>query len=204
MRLVGLTGNIGSGKSTVARLFSLLDIPIYHADARAKTFLEHEQVKKQITECFGREVLNNQSAIDRKKLAALVFNHTDSLRKLNNIIHPLVREDFRNWVKSCEKSPYVLQEAAILIESGQHLCFDRIILVAAPEALCIARVCSRDEVSPEDVKQRARHQLGEQEKRLIADYVIENDGQRLLLPQVNNIHQMLLEDAGCFGMHQSF
>ncbi len=193
MLLVGLTGNIGSGKTTVCRLFSRLGIPVYHADDRGKSFLDSSEVKDQLVEIFGTEVIDASGNIDRQRLAGIVFHDKDKLQQLNGIIHPLVRNDFKKWVAEQTEAPYVIEEAAILIETGHHEDFDKIILVTAPEKLRIKRVCERDGVAENHVRQRARHQLEEKAKLSHAHFIIKNDEKHDLISQVKEIHNQLLE-----------
>ncbi len=193
MITVGLTGNIGSGKSTVSRLFSKMEVPVYHADAKGKYFLTMPETIRQLQEIFGDEILDHEGAVDRQKLAAIVFNDTAALQKLNAVIHPLVRQDFVEWSQKHQDAPYVIQEAAILFETGQALHFDRIIVVSASEELRIDRVCRRDNVTREEVLKRAQHQMDEEEKEQQADFVIANNEDDMLLPQVHKVHEKLQE-----------
>ena len=189
---IGLTGNIGSGKTTVSRLFAMHGVPVYHADEQAKYFLQTPDTVMKIKEYFGDAIIDEDGHPDRKKIAALVFGDADKLEKLNSIIHPQVRQDFSDWAARHSHHPYVIMEAAILFESGQNKNFHKIILVTAPESLRIERVCSRDAVQPEDVKKRIQHQVKEDAKVPLADFVIKNDGSELLMPQVEGVHKHIL------------
>ncbi len=191
MILVGLTGSIGSGKTTVCHIFEQLRIPVYYADMKGKSFLNKPLVKDKIAGLFGRQVFNEKGEPDRAALAALVFGDEKKLELLNTIIHPLVREDFRSWVSLQKDAPYVIQEAAILFETGHADHFDKIIAVTAPEELRIRRVCERDGVDEAHVRKRATHQLPDEFKTKHADYVILNDGNEPLLPKVLSIHEEL-------------
>ncbi len=191
MMRVGVTGNIGSGKTTVCKMFRQLDVPVYYADERGKYFLDTPEVKEKVRHAFGDDILDREGDIDRQKLAARVFRNPDELNQLNAIIHPLVRADFLQWSAEQRTAPYVIQEAAILIESGQHRNLDKIILVKAPEEIRIQRVCDRDQTSAEHVRQRGRHQMPEEEKSKFADFIINNDGKQALIPQVMRIHESL-------------
>lgn len=193
MITVGLTGNIGSGKSTVSRLFSMMEVPVYYADAKGKYFLTLPETIQQLRDIFGDDILDHEGNVDRQKLAAIVFNDSEALQKLNAIIHPLVRQDFKEWIRKHEDAPYVIQEAAILFETGQARHFDRIIVVSASEELRIDRVCRRDNVTREEVLKRAQHQMDEEEKIQQADFVIANNADDMLLPQVHKVHQKLQE-----------
>jgi dephospho-CoA kinase len=188
---IGLTGNIGTGKSTAARIFEILGVPVYHADKQAREILESELVKAQITELFGKQVLNPLNQVDRKALASIVFNDKDKLAALNNLIHPLVEADFSEWCEKFADQKYILQEAAILFESGFDRLFDATILVTAPEELCISRVMSRDGSSREMVSNRIQNQWSQDKKQELSDYVIVNDEIMMVIPQVLAIHQEL-------------
>ncbi len=192
MLLVGLTGNIGSGKTTVGRLFNGLGVPVYNADERGRYFLTTPEVKQQVLKLFGDVIEGNAGDIDRKKLAGIVFADENKLEQLNSIIHPLVRKEFRQWANEQSRQPYVVQEAAILVETGFNKELDRLILVTAPEKLRIQRVCERDGVTEEEVKQRARHQMAEKDKLAYAHFIINNDETQELESQVKVIHNQLL------------
>ncbi|MCK9202888.1 MAG: dephospho-CoA kinase [Bacteroidales bacterium] len=193
MLKVGLTGNIGSGKSTVSRIFMLLKIPVYHADDESKKFLLEENVIRDVAHYFGSGVLDNDRQVNRRSLAALVFSDKKANLQLNSILHPLVREDFRNWIKSFSGYPYIIQEAAIILESGFRDEFDYIIHVSCPTEIAIDRVMNRDHVDGQQVKQRLQFQIGDEEKGKLSDFVILNDGSHLLIPQVISIHNQLLK-----------
>ncbi len=189
---VGLTGNIGSGKTTVSKLFAMLDVPVYHADERGKYFLNTPDTIKEIKKSLGVKCLDVNGMPDKKKIAALVFDDKHKLQRLNDIIHPQVRKDFAQWAACYANHPYVMMEAAILFESRQQMNFCKTIVVTAPEGLRIERVCSRDAVCVEDVKKRMQNQMDQETKVEMADYVINNDGESLLIPQVEAIHHKLL------------
>lgn len=195
MILVGLTGNIGSGKTTVSRLFSMLGVPVYHADEKGRQFLGFPEVQEKVISLFGEEVLDEYGKIDRKKLASVVFADKEKLRQLNEVIHPMVRKDFRQWANKQAGYPYVMEEAAILFESGLAGDFDKIVLVTAPEHLRISRVCKRDGVGADSVRQRARHQWREEDKESLSDFIIKNNETSLVIDQVGEIHQELLKAA---------
>jgi dephospho-CoA kinase len=187
---VGLTGNIGSGKSTVARIFEILSVPVYHADKEAKKFLFAPIVKQELNKEFGRAVFSG-SEIDRKKLAEIVFNDKKSLEFLNSLIHPLVRNDFEDWCSGHCEASYVVQEAAILFESGFYRFFDKTIVVSCPEEIALKRVMERDRISKQDVMARTHNQWLESEKIKLADYRIFNDGNTLIIPQAIRVHNSL-------------
>lgn len=191
MKKVGLTGGIGSGKSTVARVFSALGVPVFHADDEAKRSLnEDDQVKQAVIAAFGME-LYASGTLDRKVLATRVFSAPDELAKLNAIVHPVVRARFRTWCEAQGNVPYVVMEAAILAETGGHAAFDHMVVVSAPEELRIRRVMERDDVDHATVLARVRAQAGDAERAAIADTVIVNDGEQMVLPQVLALHHRL-------------
>ena len=186
----GLTGNIGSGKSLVARIFETLRVPVFYADAEGKKLLGHPEVIAQIRQLFGEKVTDD-GKIDRKALAQIVFSEKSKLEKLNQIIHPAVRRKFSQWAGNHPDAPYVIYEAAILHESGHYKNLDTIIVVAADENLRIHRVMSRDGVSEQDVRKRMANQWPEEKKIQHADFVINNNEKQLLIPQVLEIHRQL-------------
>ena len=183
MKHIGITGNIGSGKSTVCRVFELLEIPVFYADIHARMLLYQADVKDRLTKIFGREILDDRQEINRKKLADIVFHDTGALSRLNAIIHPQVHNTYHSWV-SHQNSPYTLYETAILFESGMAADFDRVILVTAPGEVRISRVCTRDHISREQVIARMNNQMAEETLIKKVDYIIDNDGNTLLIPQV--------------------
>lgn len=187
---VGLTGNIGTGKSTVAAIFESLGVPIYHADLEAKKMLKKASVKKALLEKFGEAVFF-QGNIDRKKLAQLVFKDPEKLNDLNLVIHPLVKQDLSAFFKQHKDHQYVIQEAAILFESGFNKVFDKVILVTSSEKIATSRVMKRDDISRDEVIQRRANQWSQDKKIELADFVIENNETDLLIPQVLKIHHSL-------------
>lgn len=192
MKKIGITGGIGSGKTTVCKIFETLGVPIYYSDTAAKLILENNvEIKKQVVEAFGSSILSEPNQIDKKKLASVVFNDSKKLKMLNAIIHPAVGYDFNNWL-TMQKVPYVLKEAAILIESGAYKQLDKVIVVSAPQELRIKRVTERDQVTKAKVEQRLKNQLQESELLEKADYVIINNETISVIEQVLKIHGELL------------
>jgi len=192
MLKVGITGGIGSGKSTVCKVFELLGVPVYNSDWEAKKIQnEDAEVKAAILKTFGENLLNDKGMIDRTQLAAVVFNDKDKLKKLNSIVHPTVAKHFDNWLELNKSSKYVIKEAAILIESGIHKTLDKIILVVAPFEIRLSRAVKRDNISEDLVKQRINSQLSDEEKMKCSHFTIYNDEQQLLIPQIMAIHEQL-------------
>ena len=172
-KIVGLTGGIGSGKSTIAAYFKKRGVPVYIADDEAKKIMNDPEVVKKVQSVFDENIIENKQ-LNRKKIAELVFSSPKQLKKLNSIVHPEVKKHFLDWVKKHEKHPFVIKEAAILFESGTYKDCDKIILVTAPEALKIARVMKRDNVSREQVLERMKNQWSDEKKIPLSDYVIQN------------------------------
>jgi dephospho-CoA kinase len=187
---VGLTGNMGTGKTIVARIFMTLGVPVYHADEHAKRFLECDEVVRKLTKYFGSEILTDHKP-DRKKLASVVFNDEEALGFLNSLIHPLVRNDLKKWFGQNKSRPYVILEAAILFESGFYRDFDKIITVAAPKEICLKRLIDRDQISLEEIENRMKHQWDQEKKKAFSDFIIYNDDTELIIPQVIKIHNKL-------------
>ncbi len=193
MLKLGITGGIGSGKTTVCRLFELLGISVYYADEESKKLLdEDKEVKDKVVSVFGNSILNDAKFIDRKKLAVIVFNNKEELEKLNAILHPAVGQHFENWLKN-QNSPYILKEAAILFESGAYKQVDKVLTVVAPLELKIQRTMKRDGLSKVEVERRIQLQLSDEEKVKRSDFAITNNEQELLIPQVLAIHRQLVD-----------
>jgi dephospho-CoA kinase len=195
MILVGLTGGIGSGKTTVCQVFEKMGIPIYNADERAKAITENDQqVKEKIKIRFGSTIYTSEG-LNREKLASIVFDDPIALSGLNHIVHPAVEKDYHNWLKEHKDAPYTIKEAAIIFETGSYKEFDKIILITAPEQLRISRVVKRNSVNPEEVKKRIANQASDEYKIQLSDFVIVNDEQQLVIPQVLAVHNALMESA---------
>lgn len=194
MLRIGITGGIGSGKSTVAKVFETLGIPVYYADEAAKRMLdENESLKKEIANHFGEAVLSN-GEVDRKLLANLVFNDDEKLSLLNALVHPMAIEDANAWF-SKQSGPYALKEAALLFESGATAHLDYVIGVQSPRALRIKRVMDRNQLTKEEVEKRISKQLQEDIKMKLCDYVITNNEQELIIPQVLELDNKFRELA---------
>ena len=190
MKVVGLTGGIGSGKSTVAKIFLQLGIPVYDSDTRAKAlYSESEDLKQAMILEYGESIYSGNQ-INRAKLADIVFNDKSQLEKLNSLVHPLLQKDFDTW-KSQQISPYVIREAAILVESGAYKECDEVVVVTAKEATRIARVVKRDHASKEQVRQRISNQLTDKERLVFADFEISNNNDESLIEQVISLDKQL-------------
>ena len=195
MIVVGLTGGIGSGKSTVANIFSKLGIPIYDSDQRAKDlYTESEDLRLQMIQNFGSYVYTGNK-INRKKLASIVFSNPEKLALLNSIVHPLLQLDFEDW-KSQQKSKYVIREAAILIESGAYKMCNKVLVVTANKELRINRVMARDGASLNEVEQRINSQISDEDRMKYADFEIKNNGPESLIEQVVLIDENLVHLKG--------
>ena len=189
---VGLTGGIGSGKTLACQIFEKLGVPVYYADTAARKLMNsNAELKKGIVLMFGEQAYG-RDGLDRQYLASSVFGDQEKLSGLNRLVHPAVREDFIRWTAEQSGSPYVLEEAAILFESGASIGMNQTVLVYAPEELRINRVMKRDGRSREEVLKRMGHQLSEEEKMEMADHVLINDGTQMLLPQVIELHNKIL------------
>ena len=190
---VGVTGGIGSGKTLVCQVFEKLGIPVYHADEEARRLMEEDQaLMGRMVELFGEEAYLGR-ALNRRYLAEVVFGNRERLNGLNALVHPAVKKDYQQWLAEQKGVPYVVEEAAILFESGASRWMDLVVMVYAPEELRISRVMARDGVEEETVRKRMIHQMGEEEKRERADLVIVNDEKERLLPQVLEVHRQILK-----------
>jgi dephospho-CoA kinase len=191
MLKVGLTGGIGSGKTTVAKLFALLGIPVYYADDEAKRLMNTDPVLKEaITRHFGEQAYAGDE-LDRKYLAGIVFNDKEKLELLNSLTHPVTIKDADDWI-SRQTSPYIIKEAALLFESGAAEKLDHIIGVYAPQHIRVQRVMDRDKIPVEEIMKRISRQIDEEMKMKLCDFVITNNEQQLVIPQVLKLHANFL------------
>ncbi|HET6227058.1 MAG TPA: dephospho-CoA kinase [Bacteroidia bacterium] len=194
MLKIGITGGIGSGKTTICKVFEVLGVPVYYADDASRQLLENDKdVQHKVIAAFGEHVLDETGRIARKKVAAVVFGNEEQLKKLNGIIHPAVALHFESWLKQHQQYFYILKEAAIMFESGAYLQLDKIITITAPEQLRIARVMKRDGTSKQEIERRMKAQLPEEERIKRSQFVIVNDEQELVIPQIMEVHRRLLE-----------
>lgn len=172
-KIIGLTGGIGSGKSTIAAYIAAQGIPVYIADDEARKIMELPEIIHKVQEIFEVNVIEN-GKLNRKKIADLVFSAPNLLKKLNEIIHPAVNKNFGIWLKNNEKYRYIVKEVAILFESGGYKKCDKIILVTAPEVVRIERVMGRDGVTKEQVLDRMKNQWKDEDKAVLSDYIVVN------------------------------
>ena len=192
---VGITGGIGSGKSTVCRIFSTLGVPVYEADLRARRLMNtHPEIIREVKELLGAESYLPDGKLNRAFVGNEVFSDESKLTQLNQIVHPRTAEDFETWYsKISPDTPwkFVVKEAAILFESGAYQHTDFVIQIYAPKRMRMQRVAQRDSLSPDQVLKRMDKQWPESQKLLLADQVIYNDGQHLVIPQVLRLAQSL-------------
>lgn len=194
MLKIGITGGIGSGKSTVSNMFKVLGIPVFDADSEAKNIMENNaNVKHQLIEEFGDAVFVD-GKLNRKHLSSIVFTDAYKLEKLNAIVHPAAIEAGLNWAAQ-QTAPYVIKEAALMFEAGSAFNLDYVIGVYAPQALRLKRVMHRDNVGRHDVLNRMSKQINETIKMRLCDFVIVNDEQQLLIPLVLKLHEQFLASA---------
>lgn len=195
MLTIGITGGIGSGKTTVCRIFELLGIPVFYADDAAKELMVTDEVLiHQIKEEFGADSYFANGNLNRKHISSIVFSQPLKLKVLNSFVHPAVFTAMDNWVKK-QSSLYVLKEAALLFESGSYLQNSYNVLVSAPEKIRIARVMQRDNMSEQKVLERIKNQMSEEEKREKADFFINNNETEFLITQVLRLHQIFTKKA---------
>ncbi len=172
-KIIGLTGGIGSGKTTVAKMFVLLGIPVFIADDESRKIMKNADTINEVVSVFGSNIITNNE-IDRLKLAQIVFNDIEQLNRLNSIIHPKVKKKFDEWYEKNQEQRFVIKESAILFESKSHLNCDKIICVTAPLSIRIQRVMQRDHCSEQEVLSRMSKQIPETEKIALSDFVIQN------------------------------
>lgn len=192
MKKFCLTGNIGSGKSTVAKEFEKLGIPVFYADIESKICYCDFNIKKIIKDNFGDDIYIQGNILNKEKLANIVFNDKSKLDLLNSIIHPEIHKRFDNWLVK-QSSPYIIYENAIVFEHNQQNNFDGIIMVYCPKEIRIERVMKRDSITREQVESRIKNQFQDELKKSKSDYVIYNSGDDNILVQVGNLHKMILE-----------
>lgn len=191
MLRIGLTGGIGSGKTTVAQIFEVLGIPVYYADAEAKRLMNtNAELKNAILKNFGAESYKDEM-LNRTYISSVVFNDQSKLELLNSLVHPVTMKDGEAWLNA-QTTPYAIHEAALVFEAGVNQRTDHVIGVFAPQTIRVKRVMERDNISEEDVLHRMNRQMDEEKKMKLCDFVISNDEQQLLVPRVLELHEKLL------------
>jgi dephospho-CoA kinase len=189
---IGLTGGIGSGKSTAAQIFEVLGIPVYYADVEAKRLMnEDKELKSEIIKIFGEEAYLDNT-LHRKYISSIVFSNPAKLESLNSIVHPVTKKDAEKWMER-QTTPYAIHEAALIFEAKVNERLDYVIGVSSPQELRIKRAMERDNVSSEEVLKRMNQQLDEGIKMSKCDFLLINDEQQLLIPQVIELHQKLID-----------
>lgn len=194
--VVGLTGGIGAGKTSVSKLFESYGIGVFNSDEQAKALYATEELRNWLIQEFGDKIYKGEE-LQRQELAKVIFNDSEALKHVNAKVHPMVGEVFENWL-SQQKAPYVIKEAAILIESGSYKTCDQIVLVSAPVPVRLQRVMERDGAGEEAVKARMSKQMSEDEKKKWADFVIENVDWSTTQKRTKEVHQLLLKKADLF------
>jgi dephospho-CoA kinase len=190
--IIGLTGGIGSGKSTVANIFLHLGIPVFIADEESKRILDTDSIlQNSLRNLLGKELIKD-GVIDKVYMAQKIFSDESLLQEVNALLHPLVGIAFKNWALQHSKAPYVMREAAILFESNTFKDCDKIVVVTAPESLRLERVMRRSNLSAEAVKARMNKQWSQEKKDAMADYLVDNSGEKSLIKQVIAIHENII------------
>ena len=198
MLKIGLTGGIGSGKTVVAKVFSVLGIPVFDADKEAKLIMENDNdLINLISNTFGNECYTN-GKLNRPHLATLVFNDSKKLKQLNAIVHPATIASAEKWFEE-QTGPYAIKEAALLFEAGSAASLDYIIGVSAPPEIRMQRVMERDKISMEDVSSRIIRQMDDLEKMRLCDFVIENDDRKCVIEQVLHLNDIFLASKKAKG-----
>ena len=196
MLKIGITGNIGSGKSITAKVFEILGVKVFYADAEAKKVMTADEVLIDgIKKTFGNDAYLTDGQLNRKYIAGIVFKNEEDLKKLNALVHPAVFRAFDEWAKAYINEPYVIKEAAVLFESGSYQFCDKTLLVAAPLEMRLERVMKRDLISRAEVEAREARQFTEERKKELADYILYNDDTQLVIPQILQLHSQFLQLA---------
>ena len=190
-RIIGLTGGIGSGKSTVAAYIASKGIPVYIADDEAKKLMDSKRISSKIQAIFSENVLSENGKLDRKKIAAIVFNAPEKLAKLNAIVHPEVKNHFQKWLNKHKDASFIIKEVAILFETNGHTSCDKVILITAPEEVRVERAMKRDNSSKESVLDRIKNQLSDADKIKLSDFVVENTNLQSTLLKIDEILKIL-------------
>ena len=193
-KLIGITGGIGSGKSTVSEIFKHLGYKIYNSDLRAKELIKEPDIKDKLVKAFGDKILKNDT-LDKELLSEIIFENKSARKKINSIVHPEVKKDFKNWVKENSNNKILFKESALLIESETYKELDKIILIIADKGLRVSRVLARDKNrSKKEIDAIIDNQIDEKEATKQADIIIENDQKNMLLPKVIKCLDKLLKE----------
>ncbi len=196
MLKVGITGGIGSGKTTVCKIFETLGVPVYSADDRAKELMQtNPELIADVISIFGKEAYID-GQLNRSLISSKVFNNKPLLAKLNAVVHPAVGKDAENWMAQHSTEPYILKEAALLFETGSYKKLDKVIVVFAPVDERVKRLKARDSATYEEITARMKNQLSDDEKIKLADFIIYNDGSKPLIEQVMMLHKVLMALSG--------
>ncbi len=194
MKIVGITGGIGSGKSIACAVFRKLGIPVYEADKAVHELYENSsELAEKIGKQISADAVDKNGKVNRKKLGEIVFSEEAKLKKLNEIVHPLVRAEFQKWIQAQKGFPYLLKEAAILYESGANEDCDKVIAVSAPVELRISRIRERDHKSKAEIESIMAKQMSEEERNSKSDFIIYNDEKQMMIPQILKIHAALIK-----------
>ena len=193
MMKIGITGGIGSGKTTACKVFEVLGIPVFYADTVAKELMHTDiLLKAEIISAFGPNSYSPNGELNRKYISGIVFKDETQLQILNNLVHPAVFRAFDQWVLNQRNAPYVLKEAALLFESGSFKMCDHTVLVKSPEAIKIERIIKRDHITEAEVRLRMNKQLPDKEKEKLVDFILYNSEEQLLVTQILTLHEKLL------------
>jgi len=196
MLKIGLTGGIGSGKTHITKAFSILGIPMYNADEKAKQILNNNKsLQKKINHFFDKDIFDNRGKLQKKKLSDIIFNDKKKLNWLNNLVHPLVWQDYEHWLALQNNVPYVLKESAILVETELYKEFDAIILVTSPKKMRISRLLQTGKYTQKNIQYIMKNQLLDKIRKKYCDYTILNDEKSLVIPQVLSLHKKILSKS---------
>jgi len=190
-KIIGVTGGIGSGKTTICKFFSELGVPVYYADYQAKKIMDDPMITQKIKNVFDENIIDENQKLDRKKIATIVFNNPKKLQQLNAIIHPIVKQDFEYWLEKHQDYSYIIKEVAIIFETNSEKQYDKIILVTAPEQIRIERVTKRDNITEKEVVQRIKNQLPDSEKITKSNIIIKNINLLETKKKIEKLHYLL-------------
>lgn len=188
---IGLTGNIGSGKTSVAQVFEVLGVPVFYTDDESKKLFIEPEVKKELAKLFGTNIITKSKEVDKRKLASIVFTNEAKLKQLNELLHPLVYKRYLQWIDN-QNASYTILEAAILFESGFNKYVHQSICVYTNKESRIQRIIKRDNFEKSDIEARMKNQWSDQQKNELADFLIDNNENEMIIPQILKIHQKIL------------